>query len=74
MLKPAVKGIEKKIFRCLADAEEEVGRFQKLPGLKLFEYSSEIEKVVKEKWPAGSGEFVPPAEGSQHGISDLFEK
>lgn len=52
-LKPAAKGMEKKVFRCLADAEEEMRRFQSLPGLKLFECDFIIEKVVKEKWPRG---------------------
>ncbi|WP_373262908.1 hypothetical protein [Hungatella hathewayi] len=36
-LDPAIKALEKKVFRCEADVEEELKRFGREKGLKLFE-------------------------------------
>lgn len=52
-LKPEIKKIEKKVFLCQADAEEEQRRFEKLPCTKLYQCPWTVEKETKEKWPRG---------------------
>lgn len=52
-LKPEIKKLEKKVFLCRADAEEEERRFKKLPCTRLFECQCTVEKETKEKWPRG---------------------
>ena len=52
-LEPEIRKVEKKIFLCQADAEEEIRRFEKLPCTELFECEFIVEKEVREKWPRG---------------------
>ena len=52
-MKPAIKVLEHKCFRCEADVQEELVRFGKEKGLKLYECTYEIEKEEVEKWPRG---------------------
>lgn len=48
-LEPEIKNVEKKVFLCQADAEEEIRRFERLPCSKLFQCQFHVEKEVKEK-------------------------
>lgn len=50
---PEIKKVEKKVFLCQEDAEEEQRRFEKLPCAKLFQCQWTVEKERKEKWPRG---------------------
>lgn len=52
-LEPEIKALEKKVFRCEADVEEELKRFHRGKGLKRYECVCEIKKEVVEKWPRG---------------------
>ena len=52
-LDPAIKALEKKAFRCEADAAEEWRRFGREKGLKLFECACRMERELIEKWPRG---------------------
>lgn len=52
-LKPLIRELEKKLFKCEADAQIEIERFKALSKLKLFNCVFYIEKKVKEKYPVG---------------------
>lgn len=52
-LEPEIRKVEKKIFLCQADAEEEIRRFEKLSCTGLFHCKFRVEKEVREKWPRG---------------------
>lgn len=67
-LEPDVKALEKKLFRCEADAEEELRRFQRGKGTKRYECVYQIKKEVTEKWPRGrrGAETKPKIEESYH--------
>ena len=48
-----IKKLEKKVFLCRADAEEEWRRFEGLSSVKLFQCRYTVEEEIKEKWPRG---------------------
>ena len=51
--KPLVAMLEKKVFVCSADAEEEYARFSRLKELNLFQHKADILELTTEKWPPG---------------------
>ena len=67
-LEPEIRKVEKKIFLCQADAEEEIRRFEKLPCTELFDCEFIVEKEVREKWPRGRRKAgtVPKIEERYH--------
>lgn len=67
-LEPEIRKVEKKVFLCQADAEEEIRRFEKLPCSGLFQCRFSIEKEIKEKWPRGRRKAggVPKIEEKYH--------
>lgn len=67
-LEPEIRKVEKKVFLCQADAEEEIRRFEKLPCSELFKCQFSIEKEVKEKWSRGRRKAgtVPKIEERYH--------
>jgi len=52
-LLPLVLKLEKREFACQKDAEKELAIFRRSKEQKLFEYTPEIIKTTKEKWPRG---------------------
>ena len=66
-LEPEIKKVEKKVFLCQADAEEEIRRFEKLPCSDLFRCQFKVQKEVKEKWPRGRRK-----EGSKPQIEERY--
>jgi len=67
-LVPEIRKVEKKVFLCQADAEEEIRRFEGLPCSKLFQCQFHVEKEVREKWPRGRRKAgaVPKIEEKYH--------
>lgn len=67
-LGPAIKALEKKVFRCEADAGEERKRFDQEKGMKQFTCVCQIEKKRIEKWPRGrrGADTKPKIEESFH--------
>lgn len=67
-LEPEIKKMEKKIFLCQADAEEEIRRFEKQSGTGPFHCKFRVEKEVREKWPRGRRKegTVPKIEERYH--------
>lgn len=77
LLEERVKGLEKKVFRCEADVQEELERFSHEKGLKLYECIYEIEKETQEKWPRGrrGKETKPRLETGYHiRVREIREK
>jgi len=52
-LMPLVRNIEKKAFACHEDADSECNRLIGDKYAKLFNITTRIDRVVKEKWPRG---------------------
>jgi transposase len=53
-LQRIIKSATKKSWKCLADAEKELGYFLSVKELEMFECETKIEKQVAEKWPRGA--------------------
>ena len=76
-LDPAIKALEKKVFRCEADVAEELKRFGREKGLKLFECTCQTEKELIEKWPRGrrGADTKPKIEERWHiTVTEIKEK
>jgi len=52
-IKPLIRELTEKSFKCQADAEAEYERFKKKSQMKLFECVHTVVKREEEKWPRG---------------------